>query len=45
MGNDSLAKSLGANGYLVKPFDRKMLLQVLEQFIPPRQASQANLPG
>jgi CheY-like chemotaxis protein len=45
MGNDSMAKSLGANGYLVKPFDRKMLLQVLEQFIPPRQASHANLPA
>lgn len=45
MGNDSMAKSLGANGYLIKPVDRKVLLQLLDQFNPPRQASHPNLPA
>jgi CheY-like chemotaxis protein len=45
MGNDSMAKSLGANGYLIKPVDRKALLQLLDQFTPPHQASQLDLPA
>jgi CheY-like chemotaxis protein len=42
MGNDSMAKSLGANGYLIKPVDRKVLLQILDQFNPTRPSEPAS---
>jgi CheY-like chemotaxis protein len=42
MGNESMARSLGANGYLLKPVDRKRLLEILEQVIPPGAEFQTN---
>jgi len=45
MGNDTMARSLGANGYLVKPVERKLLLQELEQFSQPPQALRPDSPA
>ena len=32
--NEELAKRLGANGYITKPFDHQKLLDVISQFLP-----------
>lgn len=44
MGNEAMARSLGANGYLLKPVDRKSLLQVLDQATHPRGAGLTGSP-